>query len=245
MLPKQGIVRSNTVAAILFVRSHQSDQSSRHISLTRFSCVLRIVQVMNWRSGVEKDLQEVLQSNTIFLNVSKGNVAAEKDLVAAFGTDDLNAIAQLILEKGELQVSAKEREHEADNKFKDIACVIAEKCINVETKRPFPVGTIEQCLRDIHFSIHLTKSAKQQALEAIRELEKTLPIQRASMRLRILLPTKVGKAVKAKLAPLWKTLEDEQFHAQHELVWRFFSWFSLLFLDVLLAFSLLGFILVH
>lgn len=174
---------------------------------------------MNWRSGVEKDLQEVLQSNTIFLNVSKGNVAAEKDLVAAFGTDDLNAIAQLILEKGELQVSAKEREHEADNKFKDIACVIAEKCINVETKRPFPVGTIEQCLRDIHFSIHPTKSAKQQALEAIRELEKTLPIQRASMRLRILLPTKVGKAVKAKLAPLWKTLEDEQFHAQHELVW--------------------------
>jgi ribosome maturation protein SDO1 len=132
---------------------------------------------MNWRSGVEKDLQEVLQSNTIFLNVSKGNVAAEKDLVAAFGTDDLNAIAQLILEKGELQVSAKEREHEADNKFKDIACVIAEKCINVETKRPFPVGTIEQCLRDIHFSIHPTKSAKQQALEAIRELEKTLPIQ--------------------------------------------------------------------
>ena len=52
-------------------------------------------QVMNWRSGVEKDLEEVLQSNAIFLNVSKGNVAAEKDLVAAFGTDDVNAIAQV------------------------------------------------------------------------------------------------------------------------------------------------------
>lgn len=163
-------------------------------------------------------LDEVLQSETIFINVSKGQVAGAADLEAAFGTDNVTAIAQLILEKGELQVSAKEREHEQENKFKDIACVIAEKCINVETNRPFPVSIIDQCLRDMHFSIHPTKSAKQQALEAIRELEKTLPIKRASMRLRILLPTKLGKAVKAKLQPLWQQLEDEQFHSHHELV---------------------------
>jgi ribosome maturation protein SDO1 len=123
-----------------------------------------------------------------------------------------------ILDKGELQVSAKEREHEAENKFKDIAHLISEKCINTETNRPFPVSIIEQCLHDMHFNLHPTKTAKQQALEAIRELEKTLPIRRASMRLRILLPTKIGKAVKAKLQPLYQTLEDESFHAHHELL---------------------------
>lgn len=52
----------------------------------------------------------------------------------------------------------------------------------------------------------------------IRELESLIPIQRAAMRLRVLLPNKVSKAVKAKLAPLWQSLEDEQFGNVVELV---------------------------
>lgn len=36
----------------------------------------------------EKDVDEVLQSHTVYTNVSKGVLAKSKDLVAAFGTDD-------------------------------------------------------------------------------------------------------------------------------------------------------------
>ena len=32
-------------------------------------------KVLSWRQGVEKDLGEVLQSHTVFLNVSKGQVS--------------------------------------------------------------------------------------------------------------------------------------------------------------------------
>jgi hypothetical protein len=44
----------------------------------------------------EKDLDEVLQSETIFANVSKGMVASQADLMAAFGTDDVSAIAPMV-----------------------------------------------------------------------------------------------------------------------------------------------------
>lgn len=44
----------------------------------------------------EKNLDDVLQSDTIFSNVSKGTVASQADLIAAFGTDDLAAIAPLV-----------------------------------------------------------------------------------------------------------------------------------------------------
>ena len=40
----------------------------------------------------EKDLDEVLQSHTVYSNVSKGVLAKSKDLVAAFGTDDQTKI---------------------------------------------------------------------------------------------------------------------------------------------------------
>ncbi|GMP74252.1 hypothetical protein CsSME_00031717 [Camellia sinensis var. sinensis] len=58
----------------------------------------------------EKDLDEVLQSQTVYSNVSKGVLAKSKDLVAAFGIDDQINICLEILDKGELQVAGKERD---------------------------------------------------------------------------------------------------------------------------------------
>ena len=40
----------------------------------------------------EKDLDEVLQSHTVYSNVSKGVLAKSKELIAAFGTDDQTKI---------------------------------------------------------------------------------------------------------------------------------------------------------
>lgn len=118
-------------------------------------------------------------------------------------------ILSQILDEGELQVSEKERKSEQENKFKDVATIIAEKCINSETKKPFSVGLIENSLRDLHISINPNKSSKQQALEIIKELEKSLPILRASMRIRIYIPLKSAKPVKAKVLGLIQTVEDE------------------------------------
>ena len=55
--------------------------------------------VLSWRSGVEKDLDEVLQSHTVYSNVSKGVLAKSKDMVRAFGTDDQTEICLEVSEK--------------------------------------------------------------------------------------------------------------------------------------------------
>ena len=48
--------------------------------------------------------------------------------------------------------------------FKDVASIIAEKCINPNTQRPYTISMIERALRDVHFSVDTKRSAKQQAL---------------------------------------------------------------------------------
>ncbi|RWW35684.1 hypothetical protein BHE74_00059353 [Ensete ventricosum] len=58
----------------------------------RFEIACYKNKVLSWRSGVEKDLDEVLQSQTVYSNVSKGILAKSKDLIAAFGTDDQSKI---------------------------------------------------------------------------------------------------------------------------------------------------------
>lgn len=48
----------------------------------------------------------MLQTITVYNNVSKGILAKDKDLMAAFGTIDQKAVCLEILARGELQVWA-------------------------------------------------------------------------------------------------------------------------------------------
>ncbi|KAF7816760.1 ribosome maturation protein SBDS [Senna tora] len=144
--------------------------------------------VLSWRSGVEKDLDEVLQSQTVYSNVSKGILAKSKDLVAAFGTDDQSEICLEILKKGELQVAGKERESLLSSQFRDIATIVMQKTYNPETQRPYTISMIERLMREIHFAVDSNSSSKKQALEVIQELQKHFPIKRCPIRIRVAAP---------------------------------------------------------
>jgi ribosome maturation protein SDO1 len=154
---------------------------------------------VSWRNQVEKDIDEVLQSHTVFANVSKGQVAKKEDLIKAFGTDDQTEICKEILSKGELQVSDKERHSQNDQLFKDIATTVAEKCLNPELKRPYPVTIIEKAMKDVHYSVKPNQSAKQQALQVIKLLKEQIPLERAKMRLKVISKGKVAKKLREKI----------------------------------------------
>lgn len=183
----------------------------------RFEIACYKNKVISWRSGAEKDLDEVLQTHSVFVNVSKGQVAKKEDLTKAFGTEDQTEICKQILAKGELQVSDKERQAQLETMFRDIATIVSEKCINPETRRPYTVNLIERAMKDIHYSVNTNKNSKQQALEVIRKLKETMQIQRAYMRLRLVLPGKEAKRLKEKLKPLLQVVESEDFDDQLEM----------------------------
>lgn len=112
-----------------------------------------------------------------------------------------------------MQVSDKERHQQLDNLYREISTIVADKCVNPETKRPYTVAIIEQGMKDVHFSVNTTKNAKQQALEVIKLLQSsgTLPIERAEMRIRIEIPQKEAKKVREKVHKLMKKIETEEF----------------------------------
>ncbi|KNC53692.1 ribosome maturation protein SBDS [Thecamonas trahens ATCC 50062] len=186
----------------------------------RFELACYPNKVIDWRDGIETDLDEVLQTDVVFTNVSKGSVAKDKDLHRVFKTEDKNVILETILTKGQVQVSGKERAKVRSSVLSEIIEIIATKCVNPETQRPYPSGIIERAVKDLNFSVHPKHSAKKQALELIPQLAEVLPIERASMRLRITTPAKVGKAVKSRIEDQVSTLtvEDEDWGSVFEMV---------------------------
>ena len=169
-------------------------------------------KVVNWRSGVEQDLSEVLQADGVYENVTRGNLAKRKDLVNVFGTADYEQVCLQILKHGKLQVSSKERQVEIETMFKDIARIVTEKCINTHTKRPFTVSAIERAMKDtLHYAVKPSKSTKQQALSVVQMLKEHLPIERAQMKVQFTLPSKLLKPLKKDMDKFKVTYTNEDF----------------------------------
>ncbi|CAO3580752.1 unnamed protein product [Absidia cylindrospora] len=179
----------------------------------RFELACYKNKVMEWRSNVETDLDEVLQIHSVFLNVSKGQVASKDDLNKCFKT----MTQTRFLKKGELQVAEKERSNQLESMWKDIANIVTDNCVNPQTKRPYTVTMIEKAMQDLHLSVNPKRSSKSQALDVIKQLQEKqlLPIQRAQMRVRITLPQgkDFKKVLKEKIVPLVTSTEEEDFEA--------------------------------
>ena len=198
--------------------------------------------MLEWRSGVEKDLDNVLQIPNVFLSVSKGQAAPTQDLAKSFGAKtSLNDIILEILNKGELQVGEKERHAQLERVHNEVIDIVASKLVDPDTKRVYTTGMIDKALDqlssqganqqgDIKMTpsssdaasvansdevvepkgkgkelpkwtgVVTTRSAKSQALDAMKALiaHQPIPVARARMRLRITCPTSILKqAVKS------------------------------------------------
>ena len=119
-----------------------------------------------------------------------------------------------------MQVAEKERTAQLSTISREIATIISEKCINPSTSRPYPVTMIEKAMSDTHVSMNPNRSAKQQALEIIKQLKEsgTINIERAMMRLRIVIQASVGKKIKDMIRDLIASVEEEDWSDEYELV---------------------------
>ena len=61
-----------------------------------------------------------------------------------------------------MQVGEKEREHDITSLKKELATLVAEKCVDPSTQRPYPVGMIEKAMTEAGYSIKTNKTAKSQ-----------------------------------------------------------------------------------
>ena len=142
-------------------------------------------KALNWRNGLEEDLAEVLQIEEIYENASHGTIAKKADLNKFFANKTKREIIEIILERGQLQVSDKEREAQLANILADVVKIIVEKCVHPVSKRRFTTENIKLAIKEIHFPLKLDQPAKKQALDCIKLLQKRYKISRGQMKVRI------------------------------------------------------------
>ncbi|MCJ1443854.1 MAG: hypothetical protein MMC23_004354 [Stictis urceolatum] len=131
----------------------------------RFEIACYKNKVLEYRSGIESNLDEVLQIPSVFLNVSKGQTAPSDELKKAFGPDkSVDDIVLEILQKGELQVGEKERSAQLERLHNEVVDIVAGKLVDPQSKRVYTVGMIGKALEQLS-----SQSARERQEEAERE----------------------------------------------------------------------------
>ncbi|KAI5288999.1 hypothetical protein KEM52_000948 [Ascosphaera acerosa] len=116
----------------------------------RFELACYKNKLLEYRSGTETDLDNVLQIPTIFLQVSKGNSAPNADLAKAFGPKaSKEEIIQEILRKGEIQVGERERKEALDRIEREVLELVSARLVDPGTKRVYTTGMISKALNQL------------------------------------------------------------------------------------------------
>jgi len=153
-----------------------------------FELLVKPEPALSYREGKSVSLSNILVTETIFSDANKGLKVAEKDLEEAFGTTDTQRIAEDILRKGTLQLTAEQRKRMVEETRRRIIAFISRQAVDPRTKIPHPPTRVEQALEQIRFSVDPFGSVEEQANEAIKLLRPVLPISIEKMSVSVNIP---------------------------------------------------------
>ncbi len=153
-----------------------------------FEILVKPQPALSYRLGKVTSISEVLATDTIFTDSSKGLKPSEDKLTKAFGTTDPLKIAGIILKKGTLQLTTEQRKQLIEDKRKRIIAFISRQCIDPKTNLPHPPIRIEQAMGQIHFSIDPYKEVEEQAKEIVKLLRPILPLKMEKISVAIHIP---------------------------------------------------------
>jgi len=161
----------------------------------KFEIIVDSELAWEYRLGKRQSLDNVLVSDIVYKDVGKGEKATAASLQKVFGTTDILKIADIIIKKGELPITAERRNKLIEENKKRIIDIISKNCIDTRTNAPLPPSRIELAMNEIKAKIDPFKEPELQANEIIKELKKVIPIKIAKAVISLKIPTEYASKV--------------------------------------------------
>jgi len=174
-----------------------------------FEIGCKVGTVLKNRKG-ELGFDNVLASEEIWKNVSKGERANSEELKETFGTDNVKDVALTIVEKGDLQLTDAERKDMLEKKKNEIVNYIHKYYTDPRLKTPHPVARIEAAMAELKLRVDPDVPNEKQIQDIVKRLPEVLPIKKAEMSGTITVSLELSAAVQGVL----KKLPDLQVRSQ-------------------------------
>lgn len=175
----------------------------------KFEVVVDADKAVDYRSGKDVDLKEVLASEKIFSDAQKGMVASESLMKQVFDTQDPLKVANIILKQGEIQLTSSYREKLREEKRKKIINIIHRNAVDPKTGLPHPPQRIEAAMKEAKAGIEEFKRAEEQVQEIVQKIRTIIPIRFEKRKMAVRIPANYAARAYTVLKNLGTILKDE------------------------------------
>ncbi len=140
------------------------------------------------KEGKIVSLSRMLAVNEVFKDAKKADRAVPSEVHKAFGTSDIEKIAEQMVKHGDIQLTTDFRRRKIEEKRKQISSFISKNAINPQTKLPHPQERILAAMEQARVNIDPFKSAEHQVEEVIKAIKAVIPISVEQVVLYIEIP---------------------------------------------------------
>ena len=175
----------------------------------KFEIMVKPDPALDFKMGKKKDISAVLVSDEIYTDSGKGTRPSSEKLLKAFNTEDQTEIAQIILEKGDLNLTTDQRRKMVEDKKKQIVTFIAKTYLDPKTHLPHPPLRIEQAMKDGRVSIDPQKNVDEQVKEIVEKLRSIIALKSESLQLEIVIPAQFASQSYAVLKSVGSLKKEE------------------------------------
>jgi ribosome maturation protein SDO1 len=160
------------------------------------------------RRGEDVKIEDILAVEDVFENASRGDRSAEEDLIKAFETTDVVTIADKIIRKGEISLTAEQRKQIIENKRRQVVEIIARNAINPQTKAPHPPARIDQAIKEAKVNIDPAKSTDELVNIAMKAIRPLIPIRFEEVEVAVKIPPAYAPKAYGEIAAFGKVTRE-------------------------------------
>ena len=154
----------------------------------KFELLVKPDPAFDYKLGKISDISKILVSDEIYTDSNKGNRATNEKLNQVFKTQDSMKIAEIIMKKGELNLTTEQRKKMTSEKRKQLVTFIAKTYVEPRSHLPHPPLRIEQAMDDGRVTVDPFKNADEQVKDVVEKLRPIIPLKSENLILEISVP---------------------------------------------------------
>ena len=182
----------------------------------KFEILVKPDPALEFKLGKRKEISGVMVSDEIYSDSNKGTRASTEKLMKAFKTVDPTAIATIMLQKGDLNLTTDQRRKMVSEKRKQIVDFISKTYVDPRSHLPHPPLRIEQAMDDARVSVDPFRNTDEQIKEIIEQLRSIIPLKSENMVLEIVVPAQFA-AQSYTVLKSFGTLKKEEWQSNGSL----------------------------
>ena len=159
--------------------------------------------------GKDVAIEDLLAVEEIFKDSKKGDKASEEAMNKIFETTDPIEVSKVILEKGNVQLTADQKRQMQEDKRKLVINKIARESINPQTGLPHPAQRIENAMDEAKVKIDPFISVNQQVQTALKSIRPLIPIRFEKVKIAVRLPGSAAGNAFTAINPFGDIINEE------------------------------------